>query len=417
MEDWSSRRHSAMNRARELRSKITELRDGIGGDASSIVSSTMDHRELQRQRRSRQLAETQRLLEQFADVEAADVTSSVKSSSIRSDNVYVSSSKTQMIPTNESRFETRIPLGRGRGRGRSGSGGESNAMSALASSSSRHVGSLLQSDNLNNLNKPFLRDTAELSYDRRSKKDDNTQRQQQQCYYLRDHRVPEEKEGECDKLVVLRQRLAARRRVRERELDGVGRDEQQPITSIELPMQGLGISTQHRVKENGIVSHDDHHHEKDYSVGMFEHKDDESSRSYRSNNPTRQMNVSNTESSSDSIVSEKSVVDIELIQCDTCGRSFAPKIYEKHFDTDGQPKCSKQARRRPKFDSAKNRIANNSNLNSDEQMQALKMNKKVVKQMKKKKSGSGKGTAIRRSSKWREESRAFREAMKASRYC
>jgi hypothetical protein len=50
-------------------------------------------------------------------------------------------------------------------------------------------------------------------------------------------------------------------------------------------------------------------------------------------------------------------------------------------------------------------------------MQALKMNKKVVKEMMKKKSGSGKGTSIRRSSKWREESRAFREAMKASRYC
>ena len=410
MEDWSSRRNSAMNRARELRSKITELRDerergGDIGDAASIVSSS---RELQRQRRSRQLAETQRLLEQYADVEAADVASSVKSSSIRSDNVYVSSSKATTQITNDSRFETRIPLGRGRGRGRSDSGGGGSAMMTLASSS-RQVGDLLQ--------KPFLRDTAELSYHRRSKKDE------QQCYYLRDHRVPEEKEGECDKLVVLRQRLAARRRVRERELVGVGRDLEQPIASIELPMQGLGISTQHRVKKNDIVSHPSHY-EEDYSnqQGMFEHKDDESSRSYRSsfnnNNATsRQMNVSNTESGSDSIVSEKSVVDIELIQCDTCGRSFAPKIYEKHFDADGNPKCNKQARRRPKFDSAKNRIANNSNLNSDEQLQALKMNKKVVKEMKKKKSGSGKGTSIRRSSKWREESRAFREAMKASRYC
>jgi hypothetical protein len=404
MEDWSSRRNSAMNRARELRSKITELRDERSSesgivDAASIVSSA---RELQRQKRSRQLAETQRLLEQFADVEVADVASSVETST--------------QIP-NDSRFETRIPLGRGRGRGRSGSGGGGSAMTALASSSSRHVGSLLQSDNLN-MNKPFLRDTAELPCDRRSKKDDNIR--PQQCYYLRDHRVPEEKEGECDKLVVLRQRLAARRRVRERELVGVGRDEEQPITSIELPMQGLGISTQQRVKKNDIVSHPSLPVE-DYSTqqGMFEHKDDESSRSYRSsfnnNNATaRQMNVSNTESGSDSIVSEKSVVDIELIQCDTCGRSFAPKIYEKHFDADGNPKCSKQTRRRPKFDSAKNRIANNSNLNSDEQMQALKMNKKVVKELKKKKSGASRS---RRSSKWREESRAFREAMKASRYC
>ena len=36
---------------------------------------------------------------------------------------------------------------------------------------------------------------------------------------------------------------------------------------------------------------------------------------------------------------EDSVVDIELIQCDSCQRKFAPKVYAKHFDDDGQPKC------------------------------------------------------------------------------
>lgn len=51
---------------------------------------------------------------------------------------------------------------------------------------------------------------------------------------------------------------------------------------------------------------------------------------------------------------EASVVDISLIQCDCCKRSFAPKIYEKHFDSDGTPKCASASdKKRAVFDSAK----------------------------------------------------------------
>lgn len=51
---------------------------------------------------------------------------------------------------------------------------------------------------------------------------------------------------------------------------------------------------------------------------------------------------------------EKSVVEIKLIECDFCKRSFAPKVYEKHFDRDGQPKCANQmSKKRAVFNSAK----------------------------------------------------------------
>lgn len=51
---------------------------------------------------------------------------------------------------------------------------------------------------------------------------------------------------------------------------------------------------------------------------------------------------------------EQSVVEIETIQCDCCKRSFAPKVYEKHFDSGGQPKCaSMMAKKRPVFNAAK----------------------------------------------------------------
>ena len=144
---------------------------------------------------------------------------------------------------------------------------------------------------------------------------------------------------------------------------------------------------------------------------------DDANRSHRSshnNDNATQLNIST--GSAGSIASEKSVVDIELVQCDCCGRSFAPKVYEKHFDSSGQPKCvNDKNKKRPVFNSAKARIANNSNLNQDEQRQVLQMNKKVSKDLAKKKNGKGRTMEkIRRSSKWRDESRAFRDAMKAS---
>jgi hypothetical protein len=56
---------------------------------------------------------------------------------------------------------------------------------------------------------------------------------------------------------------------------------------------------------------------------------------------------------------EEPIVDIELIQCDGCKRSFAPKVYKKHFDQDGQPKCAgRVSKKRPVYSSAKVRENN-----------------------------------------------------------
>ena len=291
-------------------------------------------------------------------------------------------------------------FGRGRGRGRSGSGG---------ATSTTQVGSSLQSS------KPFPRDDNDIMETTRNRQGQDRNNfstsiestSKPQCYYLRDHRVPEHKEGECDKLVVLRQRLAARRRMRELALEG---KKEQTIEPSQHGMEKLRNVT------SEVVPHElsTQQYAKPFSRNTNNDVDD-SNCSYRSsyNSNATQMNVS-TESGG-SIVSEKSVVNIELIQCDCCGRSFAPKVYEKHFDSSGQPKCAND-KKRSVFNSAKARIANNSNLNQDEQMQVLQMNKKVTKDLKKKKSGKGRSTEkIRRSSKWREESRNFRDAMKASR--
>lgn len=62
----------------------------------------------------------------------------------------------------------------------------------------------------------------------------------------------------------------------------------------------------------------------------------------------------------------------------------------------------------------KARISNNENLNSDEKRHVLKTNKKVAKELANK-SGGTKKKIKNKSSKWREESNTFREAMRASR--
>lgn len=112
---------------------------------------------------------------------------------------------------------------------------------------------------------------------------------------------------------------------------------------------------------------------------------------------------------------EASVVDIKLMQCESCKRSFAPKVYAKHFDSEGQPKCAGTDKKRKVFNSAKARIANNSNLNKDEQMQVLGENKKVTKELKKRMNGKASKKKSKKGSKWLKESNDFREAMKTNR--
>ncbi len=440
-----------MNRARELRSKIKDMNSDNGDGHSNTMMSS---REIQRQRRSRQLEETQRLLDQFADAEVDEQRRVSSNDSVRSGKGSVYSSyggsieaqvassqellgrshrrdkypavdpignytearqlenkSSQMRVQAESRTvrETshRQPgqFGRGRGRGRSGS-------SSATATSSRQVGSSLQSS------KPFPRDYATVDTPAQQGQGRNNNfstshgsTSKPPCFYLKDHRVPEHKEGECDKLVVLRQRLAARRRMRELALEGGTKKENIEPSS----MHGMGVEMPRSQRvDDEAVPHE--HSSARQHTNQFSHKDvDDSNRSYRSshNNNANELNVSTR--SGGSIVSEKSVVDIELIKCDCCGRSFAPKVYEKHFDSSGQPKCVND-KKRPVFNSAKARIANNPNLNQDEQMQVLQMNKKVAKDLAKKKKGKGRTMEkIRRSSKWREESKSFRDAMKACR--
>ena len=239
-------------------------------------------------------------------------------------------------------------FGRGRGRGRS---------PTTTSGSSRQIEATLQSSN------PFPRDyntvdTGTLAQQRHAPNESTVK---SQCFYLRKHRVPEHKEGECDKLAVLRQRLAARRRMRELVLEGEAKKENVEASS----MPSMEKPRNHRVDTEAVPRH-----ELSARQHTYQQDADDTSRSTRSfqNNNDRQLNLNVSTQSGESILSEKSVVDIELIKCDCCGRSFAPKIYEKHFDSTGQPKCAND-KKRPVFNSAKARIANNSNLNHEEQRQ------------------------------------------------
>jgi hypothetical protein len=68
--------------------------------------------------------------------------------------------------------------------------------------------------------------------------------------------VPEHKEGECDKLVILRQRLTARRRMRELALEGKtwqniepskhGLEKSRNVTSEALPHEQHAIHFSHK---------------------------------------------------------------------------------------------------------------------------------------------------------------------------
>ena len=107
----------------------------------------------------------------------------------------------------------------------------------------------------------------------------------------------------------------------------------------------------------------------------------------------------------------ESVVEIDLIECEECGRSFAPKIFEKHWNG-GQPRCLAAAKRTV-FNSAKARISNNSALNADEREGVLAANKKAAKELKRKKKKGG--SSKKQDGKWKAESQQFREAMKTNR--
>jgi hypothetical protein len=155
--------------------------------------------------------------------------------------------------------------------------------------------------------------------------------------------------SQCEKLALLRQRLVARRRNRQ----------------IGLQCEGskLRHGTSEFVEDSPIG---------DSLPGERNDPDDHSARfstsdsTYQSSVKQNRMQTMETEPTNDTDAQsqnskmegdrddEASVVDITLIQCDCCKRSFAPKIYEKHFDSDGTPKCAVASeKKRAVFDSAK----------------------------------------------------------------
>jgi hypothetical protein len=154
---------------------------------------------------------------------------------------------------------------------------------------------------------------------------------------------------QCEKLALLRQRLVARRRNRQIGLQSEG-STLRHVTSGFVEGSPIGDSL------SGERNDPD-----DYSA-RFSTSDS----TYQSRVKQNRMQTIDTEPTNDTDTQsqnskmegdhgdEASVVDITLIQCDCCKRSFAPKIYEKHFDSDGTPKCAVASeKKRAVFDSAK----------------------------------------------------------------
>lgn len=110
--------------------------------------------------------------------------------------------------------------------------------------------------------------------------------------------------------------------------------------------------------------------------------------------------------------------DISMQHCKSCDKAFAPPTFQKlcaALDHDGQPRCVKiYNQKRKVYNSAKTRIKNNTALNAEEQKVVIAGRKRVVSEMKAKKSGK-KRSNKNKNSKWKEESKQFREAMKANR--
>lgn len=109
--------------------------------------------------------------------------------------------------------------------------------------------------------------------------------------------------------------------------------------------------------------------------------------------------------------------NISMHYCKSCDKWFARPTFERlhaALDADGQPRCVKIYNlKRKVYNSAKTRIKNNSALNADDQNVVIAGRKRVVTEMKAKKNGKKK--VRNKSSKWKEESKQFREAMKANR--
>ena len=222
--------------------------------------------------------------------------------------------------------------------------------------------------------------------------------------YLESRQVREYKEGECEKTAILRQRLVARRRKRQGDLPAAESKTRIPSKSSTSYNQPALVEETSRTMLERLDPND------------FTAKDFLGTQAKSPGKDRAPISYNHNATASDENDDEASIVNIELIQCDCCKRSFAPKIYEKHFAANGEPKClSAMEKKRTVFNSAKARIQNNNNLNSGEQLAVLQANKNAIRDLRRRKSSKKRSSKPKRNSKWREESNQFREAMRANR--
>lgn len=501
-----------MNRAQELRAKKKEVDLNHTGDTSP---SPVSQSELQRQRRSRQLEATQKLLDAAGQLGGGNKTFDVisgksnlalnpdderpigGSGAVRRDDtahahssVIASQKQLVQIPRqhestvenlslslqnaslvgNESKKEIlqpsvrEMPLeGRGRGRGR----GRSNNVSSftdgfvgdvliprILSASSKGGGEVvvdIKSSRSSITTGTHSSNSSQSihSRSRRESVDDDVVSNSLQSY-LKGRLVPEFKEGDCTKLTNLRQRLVARRRKREMSntLGGaapIGRviqssQSQRSVgssSSRERATERSSHTNPSRYGGNSRATNQDVRsldnqaglNPNDYTAKDFQQSRETNTRYQESDTmATSSPPVSTPESNDDGSTDEKSnddrsavvannddeeasVVDIELIQCDNCKRKFAPRIYDKHYNN-GQPRCIQMAAtKRPVYNAKAVRIGNNDTLDQKDQMLAnhAPYGDAAAKSSSKKKGGN------KKNSKWREESEAFREALRANR--
>ncbi|KAL3777315.1 hypothetical protein ACHAWO_005081 [Cyclotella atomus] len=409
--DWAIRRENAMNRAKELRSKLKEREGTQATSSSNNTPSKASKADLQRQRRSRQLEETQRLLDGY-DLNNLNGAAYNPESAVCSDASVVSRrasnqdkesshSSTRHIDASAHSIVSREQLGR------------------IQSKYNSNAGKVMSTDR-----RDRDREYAALSKERCITRNGTSVEPPQlpdelPTLNLRDHpiegrgrgRVPSYKEGECEKLAILRRNLVARREKRSSDTMNANKENDGLKSNKSSTTQKNDTSTKHsrsrgKDADNSIDSR------------ALENLSIEDNNSIPSSGSMDQSQISRSSgigrSDDPDNDDEESVVQIELIQCDSCRRSFAPKVYEKHFDQDGQPKCATMTKKRVVFNSAKARIANNDNLNRDEQMQVIQTQKKVAKELAKKKKSGG-ASKKKKSTKWQQESNALREAMKANR--
>lgn len=152
---------------------------------------------------------------------------------------------------------------------------------------------------------------------------------------------------QCEKLAILRQRLVARRRKRQ----------QNEGSKLHHGADRLGILAENSFSNDS--SSGEQHGDPDYytetsMTNRADHQNYEQEGMQGHESEPNNDAIDRGSKVGDDVDDDVSIVDITLIECDCCKRSFAPKIYDKHFDSDGKPKCALASeKKRAVFNSAK----------------------------------------------------------------